>query len=41
MGPFCQLWDIVEKATNSSEQSVNASLDNMQKFVEQTVLMVG
>ena len=41
MGPLCQLWDIVKKATNSSEHSVNASLDDMQKSVEQTVLMVG
>ena len=28
MGPLCRLWDIVEKATNSNEQSVNASLDD-------------
>ena len=41
MGPLCRLWDIVEKATNSNEQSVNASLDDMQKFIGQTVLVVG
>ena len=32
MGPLCQIWDILEKATNSNEQSVNASLDDMQKY---------
>ena len=41
MGPLCRLWNIVEKASNSSEQLVNASLDDMQKFIKQTVLMVG
>ena len=41
MGPLTQLWDIVENAINSNEQSVNPSLDDMQKFIEQTVLMVG
>ena len=41
MGPLFWLWNIVEKATNSNERSVNASLDDMQKFIEQTALMVG
>ena len=41
MGPVCQLWDIVEKATDSNEQSVNASLEDMQKFIEQIVLILG
>ena len=31
----------MKKATNCNEQSVNASLDDMQKCIEQTVLMVG
>ena len=31
MGPLFQIWDILEKATNSNEQSVNASLEDMQK----------
>ena len=31
----------MENAINSNEQSVNPSLDDMQKFIEQTVLMVG
>ena len=35
MGSLCELWYIVEKTTNSNEQSANASLDNMQKFIEQ------
>ena len=34
MWSLCQLWYIVGKATNSNEQSVNASLDDMQKFIE-------
>ena len=33
MGPLCQLRDIAEKATNFNEQSVNASLDNMQNLL--------
>ena len=33
MGTLCRLWDIVEKATNSNEQSVNASPDDMQKYM--------
>ena len=41
MGPFCRLWDIVEKVTNTIEQWANASLDDMQKFIEQTILIVG
>ena len=41
MVPLCRLWDIVEKVSNSNEQSVNASVDDMQKFIEQIVLMVG
>ena len=41
MGPICRLWDIVEKGTNTIEQWVNASLDDMQKFIEQTILIVG
>ena len=39
--PLCWLCDIVEKATNSNEQSVSALLNDMQKFIEQRVLMVG
>ena len=31
----------MEKATNSNEKSVTASLDDMQKFIEQTMLMMG
>ena len=38
MGPF---WDIDENANKSGEQSVNTSLEQIQKFIEQTVLMVG
>ena len=38
--PLCQLWDIFEEAANSNEQSVNTPLDDMQKPIEQTVLMV-
>ena len=34
MEPFCQLLNIFEKTINSNEQSVNASLDDMQKFIE-------
>ena len=41
VGPLYQLWNIVEKSTNSNEQLVNASLDDMQKFIEQAVLMMG
>ena len=41
MGPLCWLWNIVEKAANSNEQSVNASLNGMQKFIEKVVLMLG
>ena len=41
MGPFFRLWNIVENATNFNEQSVNPSQDNIQKYIEQTVLMVG
>ena len=33
MGTLCRLWIIIEKATNSNEQPVNASPDNMQKFM--------
>ena len=33
MGTLSRLWDIVEKATNSNEQPVNASSDDMQKFM--------
>ena len=40
MEPLCQLWDIFEEAANSNEQSVNTPLDDMQKPIEQTVLMV-
>ena len=39
--PLYQLWNIVEKSTNSNEQLVNASLDDMQKFIEQAALMMG
>ena len=41
MGPLYRLWVIVEKATNSYELSVTASPDDMQRFIEQTILMVG
>ena len=42
MEPLCPtLWDIAEKATNSNEQLVNASLDDIQNVFEQTVLLVG
>ena len=40
MGTLCQLWHIDEKATNSNEQSINASLADGQKFIEQTFLMM-
>ena len=33
MGTLCRLWDLVEKATNSNEQSVNTLPDDMQKFM--------
>ena len=41
METLCQLWYIDEKATNSNEQSINASLADGQKFIEQTFLMMG
>ena len=41
MGSLCPVWNTVGKATNFNEQSVKASLDAMQKFIEQTMLMLG
>ena len=41
MGPLSRVWKIVEEARESSDRKVTISLDELQSFVEQTVIMVG
>jgi len=41
MGPLSRVWMMIESARESSERKVTVSLDDLQSFVEQTVLMVG
>ena len=41
MGPLSKVWIAVESARLSQEDSMEADLEEIEEFVEQTVLLLG